>query len=298
MTEPTVAAPPGTLFCFGLGYSALALTRRLRPLGWRIAGTCRSGDACAALGAEGIDAWVFRERTATGGVRSVLAEASHLLVSVPPDEAGDPVIDAFAHEIAHHERLAWIGYLSTTGVYGDHGGAWVDEETLLTPAGPRGARRVAAEGLWLNFWDGHGMPVHIFRLAGIYGPGRSLLDQVRAGTARRIAKPGHMFSRIHVDDIAATLAASIARPHGGRAYNLADDEPAEPRAVVEYACELLGVAPPPVVPWDEAKQTLSPMALSFYDDNKRVWNNRIKSELGVRLRYPTYREGLRALAAL
>lgn len=298
MTDTIGDAAPGHLFCFGLGYSARALARLLIPLGWTVSGTCRTADAGPDAAAEGIDARVFRDRTATAGVHALLAQATHLLTSVPPDESGDPVIDAFAADIAHHERLVWIGYLSTTGVYGDHGGAWVDEDTELTPAGERGARRVAAEGLWLNFWDGHGLPVHLFRLAGIYGPGRSVLDQVRAGTARRIAKPGHVFSRIHVDDIAATLAASIANPYGGRAYNVCDDEPAEPRAVVEYACELLGVAPPPLVPWDEARRTLSPMALSFYEDNKRVRNDRIKGELGVALKHPTYREGLRALAGL
>ena len=293
----TDAKGPGHLFCFGLGYSAQAFARRLIPRGWRVSGTCRTAEACAQAAALGFDAHVFGGRIVGPRTRAALARATHLLASVPPGQAGDPVIAAFAADIAHHERLAWIGYLSTTGVYGDRKGAWVDEESELRPTGERGARRVEAERLWLNFWDGHGLPVHLFRLAGIYGPGRGVLDQVRAGTARRVAKPGHVFSRIHVDDIANALEASIARPHGGRVYNVCDDEPAEPTAVVEYACKLLGVPPPPMVPWDEAKRALSPMALSFYDDDKRVRNTRMKAELGVRLRYPTYREGLRAIAA-
>ncbi|MGH6720227.1 MAG: SDR family oxidoreductase [Alphaproteobacteria bacterium] len=288
---------PGHLFCFGAGYAAGALVRRLTPHGWRVSGTCRTEAACQRARAIGIDAYPFADRTAPDVTRRVLATATHVLSSVPPDDVGDPVIDAFASDIAHHERLVWIGYLSTTGVYGDRAGAWVDEDTAPRPAGERGRRRLTAEGLWLNFWDGHGLPVHLFRLAGIYGPGRSVIDQVRAGTARRIAKPGHVFSRVHVADVAATLAASIARPHGGRTYNVCDDAPEEPAVVVEFACRLLGVAPPPLVPWPQAKASLSPMALSFYADNKRVANARIKDELGVRLLYPTYREGLAALAA-
>jgi nucleoside-diphosphate-sugar epimerase len=295
MTEADGA--PGRLFCFGLGYSALRLARMLMARGWRVGGTCRAAEAARALAAQGIEAHVFDGRAGAEDARRALGAATHLLSSVPPDEVGDPVIDAFAPDIAHHEGLAWIGYLSTTGVYGARGGQWVDEDDEPRPAGERGRRRVGAERLWLNFWDGHGLPVHLFRLAGIYGPGRSVLDQVRAGTARRIAKPGHVFSRIHVDDIAATLAASIARPAGGRAYNVCDDEPAEPAEVVAFACKLLGVSPPPVVPWEQAKANLSAMALSFYDDNKRVRNERIKRELGVALAYPTYREGLRAIVA-
>lgn len=288
---------PGRLFCFGLGYTARAFARSLVARGWRAAGTCRTAEACAAAAALGIEAHVFDGRSPSAATVKALARATHLLTSVPPDEHGDPVIDGFAAAIAHHEGLTWLGYLSTTGVYGDRGGAWVDEESEPRPAGERGRRRVEAERSWLNFWDGHGLPVHLFRLAGIYGPGRSAIDHVRAGTARRIAKAGHVFSRIHVDDILRVLEASIASPYGGRAYNVADDEPAEPAQVVEYACKLLGMAPPPLVPWDEAKTKLSAMARSFYDDDKRVSNARIKHELGIRLAYPTYREGLAAIAA-
>jgi nucleoside-diphosphate-sugar epimerase len=298
--EPTMSdgdTLPGNLFCFGVGYTARALVRRLAPQGWRVSGTCRTDEACRRARDMGIEAYPFADRDASDATRQALAAATHLLSSVPPDDAGDPVIDAFAADIAHHERLAWIGYLSTTGVYGDRAGAWVDEDTEPRPAGERGRHRLAAEGLWLNFWDGHGLPVHVFRLAGIYGPARSVIDNVRLGTARRIAKPGQVFSRIHVEDAAATLAASIARPRPGRIYNVADDAPEDPAVVVEFACRLLGVAPPPLVPWPQAKSRLSAMALSFYDDNKRVSNARIKDELGVDLLYPTFREGLAALAA-
>jgi nucleoside-diphosphate-sugar epimerase len=191
--------------------------------------------------------------------------------------------------------LAWVGYLSTTGVYGDRDGGWVDETSELRPSGARGRRRVAAETAWLDLWRDRGVPVHIFRLAGIYGPGRSPFDALRAGTAKRIVKPGQVFSRIHVDDLASVLLSSIARPRPGAVYNVCDDEPASPADVVAHAAQLLGAPPPPLVSFDEA--ALSPMARSFYADNKRVSNALIKTELGVRLRYPDYRAGLAAILA-
>jgi nucleoside-diphosphate-sugar epimerase len=214
---------------------------------------------------------------------------------VPPDAAGDPVLDRHGPEIAALPGLAWVGYLSTTGVYGDRGGGWVDEASALRPSGERGRRRVAAEAGWLDLWQRHGVPVQVFRLAAIYGPGRSAIDQLRAGTARRIDKPGQVFSRIHVDDLAAVLAASMARPRPAGVYNVCDDEPAPPEAVTAYAAGLLGIAPPPLAPFAEAE--LSPMARSFFDDNKRVSNRLIKTELGVTLAYPDYRAGLAAILA-
>jgi nucleoside-diphosphate-sugar epimerase len=214
---------------------------------------------------------------------------------VPPDEIGDPVLDCHGAAVAAIAGLRWVGYLSTTGVYGDCGGAWVDEATEPRPAGERGRRRLQAEEGWLALHRSAHLPLHIFRLAGIYGPGRSPLDAVRAGTARRIDKPGHVFSRIHVDDLAAVLRASMARPDPGAIYNLCDDAPAAPGEVIAHAAALLGVAPPPIVEF--AAATLSPMARSFYDDNKRVCNRRIKTALGVTLRYPSYREGLAAILA-
>jgi nucleoside-diphosphate-sugar epimerase len=290
---PSRAAP--RLFCFGLGFSAEALAKRLAAEGYRISGTCRSEDRRQRLQAMGIEAYLFDRGRPLADAAAALKGVTHLLSSVPPDAAGDAVLDHHAADIAGIDGLAWCGYLSTTGVYGDRGGGWVDETAPLTPATERGHRRLAAEGRWLALLRDHQVPVHLFRLAGIYGPGRSQLDAVRAGTAQRIDKPGQVFSRIHVDDIAAVLAASLARPNPGAAYNVCDDEPAPPADVVAFACELLGVAPPPLTPFAEAK--LSAMGRSFFAESKRVDNSRIKGELGVRLRYPTYREGLTALAA-
>jgi nucleoside-diphosphate-sugar epimerase len=282
------------LFCFGLGFSALTLARRLKRHGWQIAGTCRSHETQAALAGEGIAAQLFDRERPLADPAAALAGTTHLLASAPPDAAGDPVLACHGDAIAAlGRRLAWAGYLSTTGVYGDRGGGWVDEQAELRPSGERGRRRVAAETAWLELWRRHGAPVHLFRLAGIYGPGRSALDTVRRGEAKRIEKPGQVFSRIHVEDIALVLEASMARPNPGAAYNVCDDDPAPPQAVIAFACELLGVAPPPLIPFAEAE--LSAMARSFYDDNKRVDNARIKRELGVVLRYPSYREGLRTL---
>jgi nucleoside-diphosphate-sugar epimerase len=297
----TAAGAPPLLFCFGLGYTALALAERLRRQGWRVAGTCRSAEQQGALAERGIAAQLF-ERAGDGTGRrladpaAALAEATHLLVSVPPDAEGDPVLDGHATDIARRAgALRWLGYLSTTGVYGDRAGATVDEASPLRPSGERGRRRVAAEAGWLALWRDHGIPVHLFRLAGIYGPGRSALDAVREGRAQRIDKPGQIFSRIHVADIAAVLEASMARPNPGAAYNVCDDLPAPPQEVIAFACELLGRAPPPLIPFAEAE--LSPLARSFYADSKRVDNRRIKAELGIRLAYPDYRAGLRAILA-
>jgi len=280
------------LFCFGLGYSAAALARRLLAEGWQVTGTCRDAARAAELRQLGVAPVLFDRAHPIADLARYLASATHLLSSVPPDDTGDPVLGIHRATIADATRhLAWIGYLSTTGVYGDRGGGWVDETSALTPTGTRGQRRLDAERAWL----GLPQPAHLFRLAGIYGPGRSALDTVRSGKARRVVKPGQVFSRIHVGDIVAVLQASMARPEPGAAYNVCDDDPADPAEVIAFACGLLGVAAPPEVPFDRAE--LSPMARSFYDDNKRVRNDRIKHALGVTLRYPSYREGLVALLA-
>jgi nucleoside-diphosphate-sugar epimerase len=281
------------LFCFGLGYTALALGRRLVASGWVVTGTCRSTERQALLRESGFSAILFdRNRpvdtTALNGV-------THLLVSVPPDAAGDPVFAQHGGDIATLAGLSWLGYLSTTGVYGDRGGGWVDETAQLRPTGERGRRRVSAEEGWLGLWHDRGVPVHIFRLAAIYGPGRSAFDALRAGTAKRIDKPGQVFSRIHVEDLANVLIASTERPRPGAVYNVCDNDPAPPAAIVTHAAELLGIEPPPLVPLEAAG--LSPMARSFYDGNKRVANRLIKTELGVTMRYPDFRAGLAAILA-
>lgn len=279
------------LFCFGIGFTAQALLRQVLPAGWSVAGTARSDEKCAALAAEGLDMVRF-DGTAPLSA-GTLEGVTHVLVSVPPGEGGDPVLRLHGADIAALPGLKWVGYLSTTGVYGDRGGDWVDEDTPIAPDIDRSIRRAEAERGWLALGAGKAMPVHVFRLAGIYGPGRSAVDNLRAGTAQRIVKPGQVFCRVHVDDIAQVLLASMARPAPGRIYNVADDEPAPPQDVITFAATLLGIEPPPEVAFEEAP--LSPMARSFYRDSKRVKNQRIREELGVRLKYPTYREGLRSL---
>jgi nucleoside-diphosphate-sugar epimerase len=283
------------LFCFGLGYTAGFLARAFAREGLRIAGTTREEGAAAALAAEGWAIHLFSRSAPLADAAAALAGSTHVLLSVPPDEAGDPVLDRHGAALACVPGLCWVGYLSTTGVYGDHHGAWVDEETAPRPAGERGRRRLAAEEGWRALAQKSRLPLHIFRLAGIYGPGRSALDTVRHGRAQRIDRPGHVFSRIHVLDLVAVLAASMAHPAPGAVYNVSDDEPAPSADVVSYACALLGTPPPPLVPL--AAAGLSPLAASFYDDNKRVANRRIKAELGVRLTYKSYREGLSAILA-
>ncbi|MCA3262002.1 MAG: SDR family oxidoreductase [Telmatospirillum sp.] len=284
------------LFCFGLGYSALALARRLLGKHWRVAGTCRSAAKADSLRAVGIEPFLFDRNAPLADAAAALAGTTHLLSSVPPDASGDPVVDHHGNDLVRLEGVKWTGYLSTTGVYGDRGGDWVTERDALRPIGPRGRARVAAEEAWLGL--GHvGHKVHVFRLAGIYGPGRSALDTLREGRAKRVAKPGQIFSRIHVDDIATILEASIAKPDAGAVYNVCDDEPAPPQDVIAYAAALLGVPAPPEVPYEEAAKTMSEMARSFYAESKRVSNRRIKDELGVTLAYPDYREGLKALLA-
>ena len=283
------------LFCFGYGFSAQALGALLGPAGWSLAGTCRSEEGCRALADAGVDALPFAREAPLADAGRLLAGTTHVLLSIPPDADGDPALDRHGADIAALPGLAWIGYLSTTGVYGDTGGAWVDESATPAPSGERGRRRVKAERSWRALGAEHGIPVQVFRLAGIYGPGRNALASVRRGAAKRIDRPGHAFSRIHVADIAQALAASIARPRAGAIYNVCDDEPAPAADVVAHACALLGVAPPPLTPLEEAG--LSPMARSFYADNRRVSNALIKEELGVALRYPDYRAGLAALLA-
>jgi len=284
------------LFCFGLGYSAEALARRLVPLGWQIAGTARTREGVAHIRALGYEAVLFDGTAPAPDLANALAGATHVLVSAGPDSEGDPCLHVHGADLARARGIAWIGYLSTIGVYGDTGGAWVDEATSPAPTAERAKRRLQAEQQWIDFGRDRERRTQIFRLGGIYGPGRSAIDDLRDGTARRIVKPGQVFNRIHVDDIALVLAAA-ANGRGSHAlYNVVDDEPAPPQDVVAYAARLMGVAPPPEVPFDEAP--LSPMGRSFYMANRRIRNDRIRRDLGVTLTYPTYREGLAGILGL
>ena len=278
-----------TLLSIGHGFSARALAARLVPQGWRIVGTTRSPDKADAIADTGVEPVVWPG----ADLGALIAQFPNVLVSAGPDSAGDPVLNAVEDAVTRAAPdLRWVGYLSTTGVYGDHGGDWVDEDTPLTPSTKRGRARVTAEARWQAIPD---LPLHIFRLAGIYGPGRGPFAKVRAGTARRIIKPGQVFSRIHVEDIAQALELSLQRPDPGAVYNLCDDDPAPPQDVIAHAAELLGLPVPPAIPFDQADMT--PMARSFYAESKKVRNDRIKQALGWAPQFPTYRAGLAALLA-
>jgi nucleoside-diphosphate-sugar epimerase len=272
-----------TLLVLGYGYTAAALAKRLLPQGWQIIGTTREADKLAAMRAEGVEALFW-----PCDLTQACARATHILASAAPDENGDPFLQTARSQI-EASAAEWLGYLSTTAVYGDHAGAWVDEDTPVTPQSLRAVLRVLAEKQWLALSP----PAHIFRLAGIYGPGRGPFQKVREGTARRIIKPGQVFSRIHVEDIALALEASLNQPNPGRIYNVCDDDPAPPEDVIGHAAALLGLPVPPEVPYEAAE--LSPMARSFYGESKKVSNARLRHELRVDLRYPTYREGLAEL---
>lgn len=294
MTDVPPFATP-SVFCFGLGYTALALARRVLPLGWRMAGTTTDKRKYTALRDIGIAAELFNSRHPLADAGSSLGTATHILLSIPPVTEGDPAFDLHGSDIAAAPHLAWLGYLSTTGVYGNRNGEWIDETATPAPTSRRGDHRLVAEEAWRGLHDRDGVPVHVFRLSGIYGPGRSALDSLRAGQARRINKPGHVFNRIHVDDIVTTLQASMQAPSPGAIYNLADDEPASSADVLSYASRLIDVPEPPLIDFDKAD--LAPIVRSFYKDNKKIRNDLIKSDLGISLRYPDYRTGLAACLA-
>ncbi|HYA71986.1 MAG TPA: SDR family oxidoreductase [Roseiarcus sp.] len=281
------------LFCFGLGYSARRIIARGESL--EASGTTRGGEAATALRRDGVAAFAFDGERGEEALLHALARAQVLLVTAPPGEGGDPALAHFSREIAAAPDLERVVYLSSVGVYGDRGGAWVNETSPPSPDSPRARWRLLAEDQWRGLSAARGVPVDILRLAGIYGPGRNALVKLRAGEARRVVKPGQVFNRIHVDDVAGVALRLIAAGGKGEIWNVADEEPAPPQDVVAFAASLLGMAPPP----EEALETapLSPMARSFYDDNRRVSVEKLRRELGYRWLYPTYREGLRALAA-
>lgn len=283
------------LVILGLGYSAGFFARAALTRGWEVTGTVRSAEKAGRLSREGIPTLVFDGFAVSSFLAKAIAEADAVLVSVQPGEDGDPVLERLAKELATAPNLRWIGYLSTIGVYGDHGGAWIDEATTPRPASARSRARLAIEDAWLTLGRASGKPVQIFRLAGIYGPGRNAITKLRNGTATRLIKPGQVFNRIHVDDIAGVLLASLEQPRHGAIYNVTDDEPAPPQDVVSLAAELTGLTPPPETPFESSR--LSAMAASFYGENRRVSNALVKRELGYAFRYPSYREALRDLAA-
>ena len=275
------------LLSFGHGFSARALAARLVPKGWRIIGTTRSPDKMAAIAETGVQPLLWPGTD----VSALIAKVPHILISAGPNADGDPVLNALHGQFAEAASgMRWLGYLSTTGVYGDHHGDWVDEDTPLAPSTKRGAARVKAEAAWQGIPD---LPLHIFRLAGIYGPGRGPFAKVQNGTARRIIKQGQVFSRIHVDDIALALDLSIRIPQPNAIYNLCDDDPAPPQDVIGHAAELLGLPLPEAVDYETADMT--PMARSFYAESKKVRNDRAKEQLGWRPAFPDYKTGLAAM---
>lgn len=283
---------PDHLLCFGFGFSARALAQSLSRDQWTVTGTSRSAEGCEKIRQLGFDAALFNDDTPLK--TALLDTVTHVVVSAPPGKTGDPVLKHHGRHLSRRAaHIRWLAYLSTTGVYGDRQGGWVDETSPLEPGTSRGRARLAAETGWLDLWREAGLGVHLFRLAGIYGPGRNQLQSLKTGKARRIVKQGQVFSRIHVADIAGILRASIDRPDPGSAYNVCDDEAAPPQDVVAYAAELLGIEPPPEVAFEDAE--MSDMARSFYAESKRVSNDKVKSELGYSFIYPTYRQGLKAL---
>lgn len=277
-----------TLLVLGYGYSSSYIGRALIADGWRVIGTTRSVENTHAMRAAGVEPIIWPGTNLTTAVN----DATHILISTAPTANGDPVLHQLSDSVlAAKPHLEWVGYLSTTAVYGDRGGAWVTEDDPLTPSTERGHWRVAAEQAWINT----GLPVHIFRLAGIYGPGRGPFEKVRNGTARRIIKQGQVFSRIHVEDIAQTVIASINHPNSGAVYNVCDNAPAPPQDVIAKAAQLLNLPIPPAIPLEDADMT--PIARSFYAESKKVSNARIITELGVKLKYPDYISGLVTLLA-
>jgi len=282
------------LFCFGLGYSARVLARRLAARNWKIAGTATTAENALALQREGYEAFVFDGLNRDTALAEELNRSTHILLSIPPGIDGDPALHVYGGDIAASPSIGWIGYFSSISVYGDSKGEWVDETSSPQPATERGVRRLIAENAWIELGERSGKSVTILRLPGIYGPGRSAIDQLRAGKARRVFKPGQVTNRVHVEDIATATEAALALSSRIHVFNITDDLPAPPQDVIAFGAELLGIPCPPAT--DPADASLSPMARSFYAESKKVSNARMKDKLGVKLAYPTYVEGLRAIA--
>lgn len=285
-------------FCFGFGYTCEHITHALQmgqgqmSSDWNISGTTRDPEKRDYMKQKNINAYIFKYSHPLSDPFFYLGNTTHLLISTPPGDDGDPAFLMHQSELLKIPTLKWVGYLSTTGVYGNRDGDWVDETSEIRPSSKRGSRRARAEEQWYSLYKMHNLPVHIFRLAGIYGPGRSALDSVRTGVANRVDMPGHVSSRVHVEDIVNVILASMRNPSPGSVYNVCDDYPSPTHEVIDYACEILNVEPPPLVPLESAN--LAPIARSFYVDNKKVRNDKIKQDLGVTLKYPDFRSGLEA----
>ncbi|MDQ0392542.1 SDR family oxidoreductase [Labrys monachus] len=281
------------LLVFGLGYSASHFIRLHGGRFASVAGTFRSPEPVAGIASlAGVERLPFDGRTPTGAIEGAIRTATHVLTSIAPDEAQDPVLQLFGEALRRSPALRWVGYLSTVGVYGDAGGAWIDETAPVRPTLARNAVRAEVESRWLDLGREGGVDVQVFRLSGIYGPGRNAVVNLKRGTARRVVKPGQVFNRVHVADIAGAVMAGIGRPKAGPFFNVTDNEPAPPQDVVTYAAALMGIEPPPEIPYDDAR--MSPMARSFYGENKRVSNRLMRETLGHVPLYPTYRDGIRA----
>jgi nucleoside-diphosphate-sugar epimerase len=283
------------VFFFGMGYSSRATAQALHELrdpGIPIAGTTRSAEGAEAFADSNYRMHVFDGKAPGATLGPELRQATHVILSIPPNELGDPALLHHRADLDAADKLEWIGYFSTVGVYGDFGGAWIDEDAPTRPVNLRSRQRVEAEEAWRDYAAQRGVPLFIERLAGIYGPGRSAFDKLREGTARRIVKPGQVFNRIHVADIGRVTALAALQKLAGT-YNLSDAEPAPPQDLVTYAAGVMGVPAPAEIPFETAEMT--PMARSFYSDNKRVKSQRVLDALGTKLLYPTYREGLDAI---
>jgi nucleoside-diphosphate-sugar epimerase len=287
--------PSKKLFCFGYGYVAQQLAKTLKEQdpSWEICGTTRDLDKLQMMRQDGVKGYIFSDKAPLSDALFTLQGVTHMLMSIPPNKNGGIVFQLHARDILKVASMKWIGMCSSTSVYGDRNGEWVDENSEIRPTSERGTKRARAESAWLKMRRIAGIPINIFRISGIYGPGRSAIDTVRAGNPRRIDKPGHAFNRVHVDDIVQVMIASMDQPSPGDIYNLADDAPVQSHELVDYACQLLGRPSPPLIPYSEVD--MAPMARSFYKENKRIKNDRIKEKLGIKLKYPNYKDGLDAI---
>ena len=283
------------LFCFGYGYVAEHLAKKLKEEdpSWQICGTTRDSDRLNAMRESGMKAYIYSDTHPFNDPLFILDGVTHILISIPPNAQGDVVFQTHERDILQIPSIRWIGYCSSTSVYGNRDGEWVDETSEVRPTSERGSKRARAESAWLKMRRIAGIPINIFRLAGIYGAGRSAIDSVKAGDSRRIFKEGHVFNRMHIDDIVNVMIASMSQPHPGDMYNLADDMPSPSHELIYYACELLGKTPPALVNYEDIE--MAPIARSFYKDNKRIHNRKIKEKLGITLKYPNYIAGLEAI---